>query len=159
MMVEISLWLGPILLALLIFAITLVIFRFGAKTIERRMHMPAGVWLGGAIAGASIASLFQGRLRPAVNTLFIGLGLPERVHRGWPMPWVGMPGIERFYAPVMLAVDTFVWTALSCILMYVVSLPAAKLTSSVLRGLALSLTAIGMTALAYFIPFLIAAIE
>jgi len=135
-------------------AITLLIFVLCARKITRHMGISATPWLIVGVSGASIASLVQGRFLPAVYGM---VTTPERIHRGWPLPWLGVRGFEKLVVPYTLAIDTLVWTVLICTSMYVVSLFAHRIQSVALRHLALLLTTTGVTVIACLIPFIIPA--
>ncbi len=136
-------------------AVAIAIYHFCARKVEQRAEVFARGWIVIGVIAASAASLFHSGGQTTLEFY-----THDKVHRGWPLPWVGTTfGLETLSAPLGFAVDTLVWVALTCALVYVMSLAARRLENRTVRRLLIALAAIDAAVIAYGIPLLIPAIS
>ncbi|MCB0211655.1 MAG: hypothetical protein KDJ52_20120 [Anaerolineae bacterium] len=120
-------------------------------------HFSTPFWLAVGIVGANITSLGYGTWHPATSGGLFFSSVPETIHRGWPLPWYGLPNnaFGILIMPFTLLVDVIVWSFIIGYLIYlVVALVHYRQRSPVhpwvVRG-----AVVGGMVFAYVIPFLI----
>src|SRR5689334_6899198 len=83
-----------------------MVLRFARKVLSSMLQpYPVTPWLLIGTAATILLSLSRGTFHPGHGSLFIGFGSKDRTHRGWPLPWYGLAGVEVVLAPLTFLAD------------------------------------------------------
>lgn len=132
-----------------------------ARTFIRRRlpRLSADGLLWAGILSSNGVSLLFTHYRPESASISVGIGASAALHRGWPLPWVGLSGLDIVVLPFFFSASTIFWTFLTCALLYLSVQIAVMASHSLLQRLFPVLAVILLILLAYFVPHIVGSIS